>query len=139
MHKAVTRRILKYLKGTKDWSLTFSGRKGLTLKGYSDADWGAGEDRKSISGYIFILAGGAVSWSSKKQSTIALSSMEVEYIALVQAVKESIWIQRLLSDLGRKAEDQDLIREDNQGAIALAHNPEYHARTKHIDIQYHFI
>ena len=117
----------------------FKGTNGLKMEAYSDADWGASKDRKSISGSLFTLAGGAVSWQSKKQPTVALSSTEAETMALLQAVKESLWIQRLLSELGRKAEDQDLIKEDNQSAIALAHNPEHHARTKHIDIQYHFM
>jgi hypothetical protein len=138
-HEAVTKRILRYLNGTKDWGITFQGNVGLKLEAYSDADHGAGHDRRSILGYIFLLAGAAITWSSKKQTTVALSSTEAEYMALLQAAKEIIWIQRLLSDLGREARDQDLIHEDNQGAIALAHNPEYHARTKHIDIQYHFI
>ena len=97
------------------------------------------EDRRSISGYVFTLGGGAISWSSKKQSTMVLSTTEAEYIAFVQAAKESIWIQGLLKELGFTALNSNLIYGDNQGSIALADNPEYHARTKHIDIQYHFI
>jgi hypothetical protein len=120
--------------------LTFSGSIGLVLETFSDADWGAGEDRKSVSGYIFLLAGAAICWQSRKQSTVALSSTEAEYIALVQAVKELLWILQLLDDLGiMDVINRNIIYEDNQGAIALAKNPEYHARTKHIDIQYHFI
>jgi hypothetical protein len=120
--------------------LTFSGSVGLVLEAFSDADWGAGEDRKSISGYIFLLAGAAICWQSRKQSTVALSSTEAEYIALTQAVKELVWITRLFDDLGiTDVVNRNIIYEDNQGAIALAKNPEYHARTKHIDIQYHFI
>ena len=138
-HDAAVKRIMRYLKPTANLGITYKGKDGLNLKGYSDADWGAGEDRKSISGYVFILAGGAISWSSKKQSGVALSSTEAEYTALLQAVKESIWIRRLLQELGREAEDDKVIYDDNQGAIALAHNPEYHVRTKHIDIQYHFV
>src|SRR4030095_1925087 len=138
-HEVVAKRVLRYLNGTRNFGIKFDGTKGLKLEAYSDADWGANEDRKSISGQIFILAGGAVSWQSKKQPTVALSSTEAETMALLQAIKESLWIQRFLSELGRKAENQDLIKEDNQGTIALAHNPEHHARTKHIDIQYHFV
>jgi hypothetical protein len=138
-HEIVAKRILRYFNGTKDLGIRFDGASGLRLEAYSDSDWGASEDRRSISEYIFILAGGAISWQSKKQSTVASSSTEGEYMALLQAVKEIIWIQRFLSDIGREAENQDLIKEDNQGAIALAHNPQYHARTKHIDIQYHFV
>ena len=136
-HHAVAKRVLRYLKGTVQVSITFSGR--LRLELYCDADWADGEDRKSIGAYIVMLAGGAVSWRAKKQSTVASSSTEAEYMALLQATKESIWIQRLLSELGRTAKNADVIYEDNQGAIALAKNPAHHAQTKHIDIQYHFV
>ena len=111
----------------------------FTLQGFSDADYGSTEDRRSVSAYLYMLYGGAISWMAKKQSTVALSTTEAEYIALTQAVKESFWIQRILRELGRDAKDGNVIHEDNQGAIALAHNPEFHARTKHIDIQYHFV
>ena len=139
LHESAAKRALRYLNGTRNFGITFDGNRGLVLEGYSDADWGAGEDRKSISGYVFTLAGGAISWSSKKQATTALSTTEAEYIALVQAAKESIWIQGLLDELGYTVTNSNLIYGDHQGSIALATNPEYHARTKHIDIQYHFI
>jgi hypothetical protein len=138
-HEAVARRILRYLKGSKDLGIEYNGEDGMMLKAYVDADWGASENRRSAGGYVFILAGGAISWSCKKQDTVALSSTEAEYMALVQATKESIWLQRLFKELGRKVEDEKQILEDNQGAIALANNPAYHARTKHIDIRYHFV
>ena len=110
-----------------------------SVVGYADADHGAGEDRKSISGYVFMLAGGVVSWQAKKQSTVALSSTEGEYGAITQAAKEFLWIQQLLKDLGRSEYAPKVLFTDSQGAIALAKNPQYHARTKHIDIQLHFI
>jgi hypothetical protein len=111
----------------------------LVLQAYSDTDHGTTEDRKSVSGYLFKLAGAAVAWQSKKQPTIALSSTEAEYMALLLALKQLIWMQRFLWELGREAKNITVIYEDNQGAIALGHNPQFHARTKHIDIQYHFI
>ena len=88
-----------------------------------------------------MLNGAAISWSSKKQSTVGLSSTEAEYMAPTQAVKESIWLQGLLRDLGaqRHVEEMQNINVDNQGAIAWARNAEFHARMKHIDIQYHFV
>ena len=92
-----------------------------------------------MSGFVFTLAGGAVSWSSKKQSSVALSSTESEYMALLHALKEQIWIKRLLNEMGYNIDDQNIIYTDSQSAIALAQNPEHHARTKHIDIQYHFV
>lgn len=139
IQKSVAKRVLRYLNGTRNFGITFDGKRELVLEGYSDADWGSGEDRKSISGYVFMLTGGAISWSSKKQATTALSTTEVEYIALIQAAKESIRIQGLLNELGYTVANSNLIYGDNRGSIALANNPEYHARTKHIDIQYHFI
>src|SRR5204862_2328971 len=86
-----------------------------------------------------MLAGGAVSWRAKKQAIVASSSMEAEYMALLEATKESIWVQRLLSELGQTVENANVIFEDNQEAIVLAYNPEHYARIKHIDIQYHFV
>jgi hypothetical protein len=139
-HEAAAKRVLRYLKGTTDLGITYEKDKnGLSLEGYSDADWEANEDRKSISGYIFMFNGGIISWQSKKQPTVTLSTTESEYMALLQAIKELIWIQRLLDEVGRNAEKNNIIYEDNQSTIALASNPQFHARTKHIDIQYHFI
>ena len=101
---------------------------------------GAGslDDRKSTTGFVFDF-GGPISWQSKKQPTVALSSTEAEYMALTQAAKEAIWLQGLLSELGIKETRPTTILEDNQGCIALAKNPTSHARTKHIDIRHHFI
>jgi len=109
--------------------------------GFKDADWGAGEDRGSIGGYACILNSAAILWTSKKQSTVALSSTEAEYMALTQAVKESIWLQAMLVHLGAKRHVEEIqrISVDNQGALALAKNAQFHTRTKHINIQYHLI
>ena len=138
-HWTAVKRIFRYLAGTQHRGLYY-GRHGVG-RGYTDADWGGGEDRKSIGGYAFTLNGAAITWNSKKQATVALSSTEAEYMALTQAVKESIWLQALLLDLGARRHLQEVrnIYVDNQGALALAKNAEYHARTKHIDIQYHFV
>jgi len=139
IHETAAKRCLRYLNGTRDLGICYDGSNGLILEGYSDADWGAGEDRRSISGFLFLLCGGAVTYSAKKQTSTALSTTEAEYAALVQAAKESIWIQRLLQELRVLVANANVLYGDNQGSIALANNPEYHARTKHIDIQYHFI
>src|SRR5277367_2855877 len=88
---------------------------------------------------VATMAGGAVTYSSKKQSSVTLSSTESEYMALLHALKELIWLHRFLNKIGYDISDQNFIYCDNQGAIALTHNPEHHARTKHIDIQYHFV
>ena len=97
------------------------------------------DDRHSTSGNVFLLAKGAVSWLSKKQATVALSTAEAEYVALSAATQEAIWLRRLLTDVGESLEDPIAINEENQGAIAMAKNPVGHARTKHIDIHYHFV
>jgi len=138
-HEKAAKQGLRYLSGTIEEGITYDGKEGMKLKGWSDASWGAEEGRESVSGYVFTLAGGAISWSSKKQSSVALSSTESEYMAILHALKEQIWIHRLLKELRYDINDQNAIYTDSQSAIALAHNPEHHARTKHIDFQYHFI
>jgi hypothetical protein len=138
-HLKAAKQGLRYLNGTANKGITYDGNKGLQLECWCDANWGGEEGRESVSGFVFTLAGGAVSYSSKKQSSVALSSTESEYMALLHALKEQIWILRLLEELGYDVKDQNIIKTDNQSAIALAHNPQQHARTKHIDIQYHFV
>ena len=109
--------------------------------GYCDADWGQDPiDRKSISGYIFQINNVAISWSSKKQPTVALSSMEAEYMALTHAAKELLWLKKLIAEINEdSAPNAITIFSDNQSAIAYAHDDQFHARSKHIDIRYHFI
>lgn len=138
-HLTAVKRVLRYLKGTLNLALKYERSESGTLVGFSDADWaGDQDDRRSTTGNVFLLGGGAVSWLSKKQSTVALSTAEAEYVALSQAAQECTWLRRLLSDLGMDATPV-VILEDNQGAIAIAKNPVDHSRTKHIDIRYHYI
>ena len=85
------------------------------------------------------MAGGAISWLSKKQAVVALSTSEAEYVALSSATQEAVWLRRLLTDLSAVPQGPTLVMEDNQGAIAIARNPVAHGRTKHIDIRYHYI
>ena len=109
----------------------------MTLKGYSDADW-AGEldTRKSTSGYLFMINNVPVSWRSKLQSCVALSTAEAEYMALASAAQEAIWMQKLMLELGQQEDGirPTIIYEDNQSAISISKNPQFHGRTKHIDI-----
>ena len=87
-----------------------------------------------------MMNNGCISWRSKKQSTVALSSTEAEYMALTEATQEAVWLKSFLCELGEMKSDEAVKRyEDNQGSIALAKNPEFHKRTKHIDIRYHFV
>jgi hypothetical protein len=114
--------------------------EGLTLQGYTDADWASDvNDRKSTSGFAFMLASAAVSWSSKKQASTALSSTEAEYIAAAHATKELVWLRRLLSELGQNQTHPTPLHIDNQSAMAIAKNPKFHDRTKHIEVRYHFL
>lgn len=138
-HWGAVKRIFRYLAGTRDLGLNFGSRP--SCEGFCDSDWGGVEDRRSTSGYVFILNGGAISWASRKQSVVALSSTEAEYMAITQAVKEVLWLRTLFTELGASAHASEIskIHTDNQGAIALAKNRGFHARSKHIDIQYHFI
>jgi hypothetical protein len=136
-HWVVAKRVLRYLKGTANLCLTYSG--GLEeLVGYTDADWASDLDRYSTSGYLFILGGGAVSWASKRQKSIALSSTEAEYMALALGAKEAVWLRQLLEELQFPPTGPTLINVDNQSCIKLTKNPELHQQTKHIDIRYHF-
>ena len=103
---------------------------------YSDADWaGNKDDRKSTSGYLFRIAGGPVSWQIKKPDTVALSTVEAEYLALSSAAQETMWLRRLNSDLGNVREGPTIINEDKQSAISMSRNPQFHGRAKHIDIR----
>jgi hypothetical protein len=110
------------------------------LSGYCDADWaGDLDERKSTTGYAFYVGDGCVSWNSKRQPTVALSTAEAEYMAATQATKEALWLKQLLNELGFTQSQAIRIHSDNQGCIALTKNPAYHSRTKHIDIRHHFI
>jgi hypothetical protein len=111
------------------------------LIGYSDSDWGGDLDtRRSTSGYYFSINNNPISWASKLQKSVALSSCEAEYIALKEATKEMLYLKEVLLklDLPIKLE-ASIIYTDSKSAIELANNPEHHVRTKHIDIQYHFV
>ena len=120
--------------------LTFRGDL-KPLMGYTDADWAGDQDtRRSTSGYVFGIGSGAISWQSKRQPTVALSTCEAEYIGQTQATKEAVWLKRLLDQLNPQEHRYAVIIFcDNQGAMALAKNPQFHARTKHIDIQHHYV
>ena len=139
-HWEGVKRVLRYIRGTLDLGLKFKNVKNLCLFGYSDADWaGDVSSRKSRTGYVFMLGGAIVSWMSKKQPVVALSSTESEYIALSYAAQETIWLRRLVESLTVKQDAASVLFEDNQGAIALCKNPKDHGRTKHIGIRYHFV
>jgi hypothetical protein len=97
------------------------------------------EHRHAISGYIFLVNGGAISWSSKKQELVTLSTAESEYVAATYAAKEALWLRRIIGEVYQPLQDPITLYSDSQSAIALTKDGSYHARTKHIDIRYHFI
>jgi hypothetical protein len=145
-HWVGVKRVLRYLNASMNNKLVYGGSNGSIMApkliGYCDADWASNiDDRRSVTGYVFMLAGGAVSWKTKKQPTVALSSVEAEYMAATQATKEATWFRAFFSQLGvsRIVTGPSVIFSDSQGSIALGKNPEYHQRTKHIDVQHHFV
>ena len=139
-HHAAATRLLRYVKGSKSLCLTYSPGKSLQVFGYSDADWAACVDtRRSMTAYIFFAAGGPISWKSKIQPTVALSSTEAEYMALTAAAQEAMGLRYLQLEFGIASDEPVLIYEDNQGAIAMSVNPVLHKTSKHISIKQHFI
>lgn len=140
-HVKAAKRVIRYLKGTSNAALLVGDCGRTVLEGWCDADYAGDLDtRRSTSGYVFKLFGSAISWSSIRQPTVALSTCEAEYMTLTEATKEAIYLRRLLTELGVMNNAATVtIRCDNQGAIAFSHNPHHHRRTKHIDIRHHFI
>lgn len=137
LHWSLAKGVLRYLIGTVDHGVVFTKGAGF-LVGYCDADYAGDVDtRRSTTGYVFTLLGGAVSWSSKVQPTVAMSTSEAEYMAAASAVKEALWFRTLFSDLGFHLSCVRM-RCDNQAALSLLSNPIVSARSKHIDVLHHF-
>ncbi|XP_030945775.1 uncharacterized protein LOC115970250 [Quercus lobata] len=138
-HLQAAKRILRYLQGSIHQGLAFTPGP-LTLSAYSDADW-AGDpmDKKSISGILVFLGHSPITWSAKKQSTVSRSSTEAEYRALASCAAELCWIRMLLKDFGVFLSDPPVLWCDNVSALAIASNPVFHARTKHIEVDFHFV
>ena len=134
-HLSTLKRVYCYLVKTKDMSLTFDGKKSDVLYGFTDLDW-AGDpvDHKSVTGIMWILCGAPVGWSSRKQTSIVLSSTEAEYIAITQGTHDALWYRHLLSDLSYPMHEPTTIYIDNQSAIAIAHNEKFSERMKHLEV-----
>ncbi len=134
------RRILKYIKHTLQCGIFYEVKSHLQVHGYTNGNWaGNVSDRRSTSGFMFSFGSGAISWSSKKQATVALSNTKAEYRGATIATCEVVWLQKLLSDLGQSVDAHVVIYCDNINSILLVNNPVYHVRTKHIEVHYHFI
>lgn len=133
-------RILKYIKGAPGKGLIYENRGHTQIVGYSDADWaGSPIDRRSTSGYCVLVGGNLISWKSKKQSVVARSSAEAEYRAMALVTCELIWLKQLLKELQFEEATQMTLICDNQAALHIASNPVFHERTKHIEIDCHFV
>jgi hypothetical protein len=144
-HWKAVKHLFRYLQGTIDLKLTFRNSNTTPLTSelfhtYSDADYGGCLDtRRSTSGFVMKMGTGAVSWSAKKQATIANSSTEAEYISASSAGRDIIWMRSLLTELGHKMDKPSPLMVDNQSALKVLKNPEHHSKMKHIDIKMHWI
>ena len=138
VHWEAVKRVYRYLAGTKLHVLTY-GNERHDLIGFTDADGASQEHRHAISGFTFLIDGAAISWASRKQELVTLSTAEAEYVAATHASKECIWLRRLMQPLFGLSPSPTTLYCDNQAALRLATDDNYHARTKHIDIRFHFI
>jgi len=137
------KRILRYLQGTSDYGILFPKAKSgteLELLGYSDSNWcGDKGDRKSTTWHVFFLGGAPISWNSTKESVVALSSCEAEYIAASEASCQAVWLGTLLKELKIELSHKAKLLVDNKSTIDLARHPTSHGRSKHIETHFHFL
>ncbi|KAI5348631.1 hypothetical protein L3X38_001518 [Prunus dulcis] len=140
MHYGAAKRVLRYIQGTIDYGIEYVTGKSALLVGYCDSDWsGSEEDMKSTSGYAFSFGSGAFSWASVKQHSVALSTAEAEYVSAAEATSQAIWLRFVLEDFGEEQTAATTVFCDNTSAIAMAKNPVFHQRSKHIKRKFHFI
>ena len=148
-HWSAVKGIFRYLQGTKDLCITYGldpqhphdqSYNRFDPYAFCDSDWAGDQDsRRSTFGYVFLVNGGPVTWATRVQKSVANSVTEAEYVALSETAKEAVWIRRFLDEVGYPSSSPTSIKSDNQGAIAITKNPEFHQRTKHIDVRYHFV
>ena len=141
-HTTALKRVLRYLNGTKSHCITYKALPDKVdfFTGYADAAYANADEGWSTTGYVFLAGDGAITWSLKKQISTALSSTQAEYVALSEASHEACWLRNLYTELGLLKEDMPTtIKGDNDGSIALARNPQFHKRTKHIEVRWHWI
>ncbi|XP_052488061.1 uncharacterized mitochondrial protein AtMg00810-like [Gossypium raimondii] len=139
-HYKAGKRVLRYIKGTLSHGIHFSRAKELKLIGYTDSDWaGSKDDMKSTSGYSFTLGSAMICWSSRKQTMVAQSTAEAEYVAAANALNQAMWLRKILSNLNLQQNEATVIHYDNKSAVAIAKNSVFHGRTKHFNIKLHVI
>jgi hypothetical protein len=140
-HYAAAKHLLRYLQGTRSRGIIYGDVQNMTpiFRSFADSDWAMSDNRKSVSGFLIECAGGAISWSSKQQTIVALSSCEAEYISCTHCARQIIWLRSLFHELGFPQPDASILYCDNQGTVACTHDPHSHSRMKHIDLRAHFI
>lgn len=137
---SAAKRVLRYLKATRDYYLYLNGGEDSVLSGYTDSDWADDvETRRSTSGFVFMFGDGAISWASRRQSCVTLSSMEAEYVALSEACQEALWLRQLLRDFDEEQQHPTVLKEDNQGCISFVTTERTSRRSKHIDTKERFV
>ena len=140
IHLQAAKRVLRYLKGTVDYGIFYKKSGNQKLIAFTDSDYaGDIDDRRSTSGYVFLLSGGAISWSSKKQPIVTLSSTEAEFVAAAACACQAVWMRRILENLNHEQEGCTTLLCDNSSTIKLSRNPIMHGRSKHIDVRFHFL
>jgi hypothetical protein len=140
VHLVAKKHVMRYLKGTLDCGLSYDGDHDFTLNGYTDSDWaGSVSDRKITSGCCFSLGSAMISWKSRKQSNISLNTTKEKYIDACSASCDTIWLQKLSTDLFDLVMEATTILCDNQSCIKMTENHVFHDRSKHIEIRYHYI
>ena len=134
-HWTAAKRVLRYLKGTKELGIMYR-RKGNQgeFYGYADASFATNHDLSSMSGNVFLLNGGAIMWSSKREMTAALSMAEVEFTSMARAEKDVIWLRNIYTEIGYKPKDTTIFNGDNKSAIAIITNVQFHKRAKYFDL-----
>jgi len=139
-HWNVLKHALSYVKGTLDYGITYFRNSSLRLFGYVDSDYAGDVDgRKSMEGHMFFVGSGLVSWVSKRQETVALSTVEAEYMAFTRATQQALWLTKFMEEIRMPQQTPICIFGDNTGAIANTQNDKNHRCTKHINVKHHFV
>lgn len=140
-HWLAAKRILRYIKGTTELGVFYKrGEGNARLLAYTDSDYvGDLDDRRSTSGFVFMMASGAISWASKKQPVVALSTTEAEYIAAASCACQSVWLSRILEAIGCEGKSETVIMCDNSSTIQLSKHPMFHGTSKHIEVRFHYL
>lgn len=140
MHWNALKHVMAYVKGTINYGISYQAGGDLRPIGYVNSDFaGCKDSRRSTEGSIFMVAGGPVSWECKRQDTVALSTVEAEYMAFSCATAQAIWLSKFFNEIGLNSTKPTIIYADNNGAISNSINNKHHRRTKHIDVRHHFV